>query len=131
MIKITFIGKTKDRFSQEKIQDYLQRLQKYQRVEIQETEKLPQEGLIILLEERGKEFTSLEFANYLQKKIMNEKNTTFVCGPAKGFPADYLKQHSEKLALSKFTLQHELARVLFLEQLYRAFTILKKEPYHK
>jgi len=133
MIRILGIGKVKDQFCREKINDYLQRLTKYSKVEYLEAQHLPKDisSELILLDERGKEFTSKEFSQYIKKRTLENKNTTFILGPAEGFPEEFLKKIPEKISVSKMTLPHELARVIFIEQLYRAFSILNNEPYHK
>ena len=86
---------------------------------------------IVLLDERGKEFTSAKFAEFIEKKIhTGVKRLVFVVGGAYGFsPAVYEAAH-EKIALSKMTFSHQLIRLIFAEQLYRAMTILYHEPYH-
>jgi len=86
---------------------------------------------IVLLDERGKEFTSAKFAEFIEKKIhTGVKRLVFVAGGAYGFsPAVYEAAH-EKIALSKMTFSHQLIRLIFAEQLYRAMTILYHEPYH-
>ena len=86
---------------------------------------------IVLLDERGKEFTSVKFAEFIEKKIhTGSKRLVFVIGGAYGFsPAVYEAAH-EKIALSKMTFPHQLIRLIFVEQLYRAMTILHNEPYH-
>ena len=84
-----------------------------------------------LLDEKGKSFTSREFAGFLQKK-MNQglKEMVFVIGGAYGFSDEVYKNANSKLSLSNMTFSHQMARLLFVEQLYRAFTILNGEPYH-
>jgi len=132
MIRVIGIGKIKDSFCREKAQEYLLRLKKYASVEYLERSAVPEEIQdCILLDEHGKEFTSVEFSKYLQKKMMEEKNSTFILGPAEGFPNDILQKGLPKISLSKMTFPNELARVVFLEQMYRACTIMKNEPYHK
>ena len=86
---------------------------------------------IVLLDERGKEFTSAQFAEFIEKKShICSKRLVFVIGGAYGFsPAVYDAAH-EKVALSKMTFPHQLIRLIFVEQLYRAMTILHNEPYH-
>ena len=86
---------------------------------------------MVLLDEKGKEFTSVQFANDLEKLMVRGLKTVhFVVGGAYGFsPQVYEKAH-QKLALSKMTYSHQLIRLIFVEQLYRAFSILKNEPYH-
>lgn len=86
---------------------------------------------VILLDEHGKEFSSTEFASFLQTKMnAGLRQMLFVAGGPYGFaPEAYAAAH-EKLSLSKMTFSHQMIRLLFTEQLYRAFTILKGEPYH-
>ena len=86
---------------------------------------------VILLDERGREFSSMEFAKALQDKISYiGKDIVFIIGGAYGF-SDAVKQRANsKISLSKMTFSHQIIRVIFLEQLYRAFTIMKGEPYH-
>ncbi len=86
---------------------------------------------LILLDERGKEYRSLEFASYLQKQLSSGgKSLVFAIGGAYGFSADVYARAQDKLSLSKMTFSHQMVRTIFAEQLYRAFTILKGEPYH-
>ena len=85
---------------------------------------------MILLEESGKEFSSQEFSGWLQKKMNASKNLCFVVGSAYGFDASLKKKSAMMISLSKMTLPHQLAKVIFAEQLYRAFTILRNEKYH-
>lgn len=86
---------------------------------------------VILLDENGMQFTSVDFAQYLEHKIGSSlKRIVFVVGGPYGFaPSVYLRAN-DKIALSKMTFSHQMVRLLFVEQLYRAFTILKGEPYH-
>ena len=85
---------------------------------------------ILLLDEKGNEYSSREFAEELNLKLVNESNITFIIGGAFGF-ADDIKQRADALwSLSKLTFPHHLVRTVFLEQLYRAFTILNGESYH-
>ena len=86
---------------------------------------------VILLDERGREFSSIEFAKTLQDKISYiGKDIVFVIGGAYGF-SDAVKQRANsKISLSKMTFSHQMVRAIFVEQLYRAFTIMKGEPYH-
>jgi 23S rRNA (pseudouridine1915-N3)-methyltransferase len=86
---------------------------------------------LILLDERGDEYTSEEFARFIQKlQIANKTNIVFLIGGAYGFSDEVYKRADAKIALSKLTFPHQLVRVIFMEQLYRAFTILKGEKYH-
>lgn len=85
---------------------------------------------LILLDESGKEFTSVQFADWLGRKLNTSKNLCFVMGSAYGFDDSLKKKATQLISLSKMTLPHQLAKVVFIEQLYRAFTILKNEKYH-
>lgn len=86
---------------------------------------------LILLDERGKKFTSVEWAQFLEKKINNStKSIVFVIGGAYGFSEKVYQAAASKLSLSDMTFSHQIIRLFFTEQLYRAFTIIKGEPYH-
>ena len=86
---------------------------------------------IILLDDKGRELSSLQFAQNLES-IFNQslKNVVFVVGGAYGFSEKVYKRANAKLSLSKLTFSHQIVRAIFLEQLYRAFTIINNEPYH-
>jgi 23S rRNA (pseudouridine1915-N3)-methyltransferase len=94
--------------------------------------KLLEKGdYVILLDETGKEFTSKEFAGYINKKqVANVKHMVFILGGAYGFSDELYQLANEKMSLSKMTFPHQMVRYIFLEQLYRAFTIINNEPYH-
>lgn len=86
---------------------------------------------VILLDERGKEFSSIEFAKNLQDKISYVgKDIVFVIGGAYGFSEDVYRRADSKISLSRMTFSHQMVRAIFTEQLYRAFTIMRGEPYH-
>ncbi len=86
---------------------------------------------LILLDENGKNYTSIAFSDYLQKKMNSGlKNLTFVIGGPYGFSEEVYKRANGKIALSTMTFSHQMVRLFFIEQLYRGFTILKNEPYH-
>jgi len=86
---------------------------------------------IILLDEKGKEYRSSEFANFLQQHMNSGiKHLAFVVGGPFGFSESIYRKATGKLSLSAMTFSHQMIRLLFVEQLYRAFTILKNEPYH-
>lgn len=90
----------------------------------------PADGLI-LLDERGKQFTSEDWAQHLEKKIVySGKDIVFVIGGAYGFSQAVYDRADEMMSLSRMTFSHQMVRLIFLEQLYRAFTIMKGEPYH-
>jgi len=86
---------------------------------------------VILLDERGKELSSMEFAKILQDKISYAgKDMVFVIGGAYGFSEAVYQRSNSKISLSRMTFSHQMVRAIFAEQLYRAFTIIKGEPYH-
>lgn len=86
---------------------------------------------LILLDENGKEFNSIGFANFVQQQMNSGiKNVVFVVGGPYGFTEEVHKKAYAKLSLSKMTFSHQMVRLFFVEQLYRAMTILRNEPYH-
>jgi len=86
---------------------------------------------VVLLDEKGKQFTSVGFSEYIAKKIMaSHKRMIFVVGGPYGFSERVYKRANNKISLSTMTFSHQMIRLIFIEQLYRAFTILKGEPYH-
>lgn len=86
---------------------------------------------MILLDERGKEYTSVEFAKVIQDKISYVgKDIVYVIGGAYGFSEAVYRRADSKISLSRMTYSHQMVRAIFIEQLYRAFTIMKGEPYH-
>ena len=87
--------------------------------------------LVILLDEKGKEFSTLDFSKFISNKMMNRtKNIVFIIGGAYGFSTEFKEKFELKIALSKFTFSHDLARLFFCEQLYRSLTIINNIPYH-
>ncbi|MDP4210755.1 MAG: 23S rRNA (pseudouridine(1915)-N(3))-methyltransferase RlmH [Bacteroidota bacterium] len=86
---------------------------------------------IVLLDENGKNFSSTEFAQFLQKHMLQStKSMVFVIGGPYGFSKEMYARANDKISLSRMTFSHQMVRLIFLEQLYRAMTILKNEPYH-
>jgi len=85
---------------------------------------------LILLDEHGKEFRSIEFADYVQKRMSSGRDVVFVVGGPYGFDEAVYQRASGKISLSKMTFSHQMVRLFFVEQLYRAMTILRGEPYH-
>jgi 23S rRNA (pseudouridine1915-N3)-methyltransferase len=142
-LKIAWIGKTKDPAIQSLTAEYLNRISRYTEVE---GLPLPDERALLklkdksgprpghalaLLDPRGKQFSSEEFAQFLQNyRERNAQTLVLAVGPADGFSDDARKAATAVLSFGKLTLAHELARVVLLEQVYRAFTILKGHPYH-
>jgi len=142
-IRVAWIGKTKDPAFQALTAEYLKRLSSYAQVEplsvgsegallklVARSANRPASTLV-LLDSGGKQFTSDEFARFLdERQSRSPQPLLFAVGPADGFSEEARKAASFLLSLGKMTLPHELARVVLLEQLYRAFTILKGHPYH-
>ena len=141
-IKVAWIGKTKDAAIQSLTDEYLKRLSRYAEVEgvalKDETALLlcrrdarPGRHTLVLLDQRGKQLSSEELAKFLgDYQDRNPLPLLFAVGAADGFTDQTRQAATLVLSLGKMTLAHELARVVLLEQLYRAFTILKGHPYH-
>jgi len=85
---------------------------------------------LITLDEHGKEFRSIEYARWLQQKQQTARRLVFVIGGPYGFSDAVYSRSNEKISLSKMTFSHQMVRLIFTEQLYRACTIIKGEPYH-
>lgn len=93
--------------------------------------KLAQEDFLVLLDEQGREYTSAELAQWLERRLSTiPRKMVFLIGGAFGFAPEIYARANEQLALSRLTFSHQMVRLFFLEQLYRAMTILKNEPYH-
>ncbi len=147
-------GKTSEKYINEGVTNSAVRLQKYSVFEIvtltdirntrnmpvkeqklREGEKIIQflrnDDYIVVLDEHGKEFTTVEFSEKLEKIFMlQKKRIVFVIGGAYGFSEEVLSKADLRLSLSRMTFSHQVVRLLFMEQLYRVFTVLKGEPYH-
>ena len=94
-------------------------------------ENISKEDTIVLLDEKGKEYSSYELADLISTNMMDRtKNLTFVIGGAYGFSKELKEIFNFKISLSKLTFPHEMARLFFCEQLYRSFTIINNIPYH-
>lgn len=153
-IKLIAIGKTDEAYLEEGIDKYLKRLKHYLPVEVIIIPNIKQGGKftadnlkeaegklilqkvqdgdhLVLLDEKGKTFTSTEYANFLQKKLNSvSSNLIFVIGGAFGFSPAVYQRANEQISLSKMTFSHQMIRLFFVEQLYRGFTILRGEKYH-
>lgn len=153
-IKLLAIGKTDSTHLQQLIAEYENRLKHYVKFDLDiildiknvknlsETQQKEKEGalilkklnatdILILLDENGKQHTSVEFSNYLQKKMNSGiKQLVFVIGGPYGFSDAIYQKAQGKISLSKMTFSHQMVRLFIVEQLYRGFTILKNEPYH-
>ena len=144
------IGKTDAGYWKDALDDYSERLKHYIPFETEvinvknrsETQQKEQEGRLIikslradddciLLDERGKAYSSKQFASCLEKKMhSSSKRLVFVIGGAYGFSDEVYERIPEQLSLSKMTFSHQMVRAVFVEQLYRAMTILRGEGYH-
>lgn len=153
-IKLLAIGKTDNKHLQLFMDEYINRIGFYISFEMQvipdlkktkslsETQQKEKEGefllkqidstdVVILLDENGKSYTSVAFSEVLQKKMNSGiKNLVFIIGGPYGFSEALYQRANGKLSLSAMTFSHQMVRLFFVEQLYRAFTILKNEPYH-
>ena len=154
-MRITLLqtGKTRDRFIIEGVEEFRKRVVRYvpfvietvpdlrnsrnmSTKEVQEKEggmilkRIKAGDYLILLDERGKEFHSIGFAEHLNKLEGRVNHVIFVIGGPYGFSEAVYSRANEKFSLSKLTFSHQLIRLLFMEQIYRSFTILKGEPYH-
>ena len=152
-ITLLVVGKTTDTHIELLIQEYQKRLAHYIPFNIQvipelkntkaltpEQQKQTEGELIlrtinsstdlVLLDEHGKEFRSIEFADYVQKKMSSGRVVVFVVGGPYGFSQAVYERANGKISLSKMTFSHQMVRLFFVEQLYRAMTILRGEPYH-
>ena len=92
--------------------------------------KIEAADTVVLLDEHGKEFRSVELAAWMEKKQQSVRKLVFVIGGPYGFSPEVYARANEKISLSKLTFSHQMVRLIFVEQLYRACTILKGEPYH-
>lgn len=151
MIKIITVGKLKENYLKDAQQEYLKRLSKYNRIELIEVEdsKIDQAQValleekefiekhltgkeyIITLEIQGKELSSIEFADKIDKTLINNSNITFIIGGSYGIHQDILAKSNYSLSFSKMTFPHQLFRILLLEQIFRSYKILNNEKYHK
>ena len=140
-LRIAWIGKTKEPAYQALTDEYLKRISRYNPIEAQEfptetallkwLEKSVPKPFLVLLDSRGKQLSSEEFAEVIRDhQDRGTSQMMFAIGPADGFSEGALRMANIKLSLGKMTLAHELARVVLLEQIYRAYTILKGHPYH-
>ena len=153
MIRILSLGKTKAGFVADGLEEYLRRLKHYAKVtweefdDIKKIDRTNQELVkqregelilsqlkpgdhLILLDEGGNTYSSTEFAKWIQKKQVSSTNMVFCIGGSFGFSNEVYDRANEKLWLSSMTFNHQMIRMIFAEQLYRGFTILRGEPYH-
>ena len=147
------VGKTVEKYFVQAIEEYVQRTKHYISFdmevipELKNTKSLSEEqqkekegelilkslqpgDTVVLLDEHGKELRSIEFATWIQKKQQTVRRLIFVIGGPYGFSPAVYRRCNEQLSLSKMTFSHQMVRMIFVEQLYRACTIIKGEPYH-
>ncbi len=140
-LKIAWVGKTRERAIESLAQEYTKRISHYAQIEHAALKDEAQilnlannrqgKHTLVLLDSTGKQFSSEELARYLgDYRDHNSLPMMFAIGPANGFSVEARKSAALVLSLGKMTLAHELARIVLLEQLYRAFTILQGHPYH-
>ena len=153
-ISLLVVGKTVHSYLNQGIEEYTKRISRYCPFSIQyiadakTTKSLSQEqqkqlegdniaaaldksDYVVLLDEHGKEFTSVDFSTYIERKMQSvPKRLVFIIGGPYGFSKEIYGRANEKIALSKMTFPHDLIRRVFTEQLYRAFSIIHHEPYH-
>ena len=153
-ISLLVVGKTVHSYLNQGIDEYTKRISRYCPFSIQyiadakTTKSLLQEqqkqlegdniaaaldksDYVVLLDEHGKEFTSVDFSTYIERKMQSvSKRLVFIIGGPYGFSKEIYGRANEKISLSKMTFPHDLIRLVFTEQLYRAFSIIHHEPYH-
>lgn len=152
-VKLIAIGKTDEKYLQDGISKYLDRLKHYISFELMvindvKTGSKPntllqkeKEGelffdksqpndYVVLLDENGTSFTSIAFSDYVQKRMNASTDVVFLIGGPFGFSDKIYQRANDKISLSKMTFSHQMIRLFFVEQVYRAFTIIKGEKYH-
>lgn len=151
--KLLVVGKTNDKNITKGIDDYVGRVKHYMPFdiavipELKNTKSLTQSNqkemeaeqilkrlqpsdTVVLLDEHGKEYRSIEFAKWIEKQQQTARSLVFIIGGPYGFADSVYERSNAKLSLSKMTFSHQMIRLLFVEQIYRACTIIKGEPYH-
>lgn len=150
---LLLVGKTQDKHFAAAIDDYVNRLSHYVPFSVEiipdlrntkslsEAQQKEKEGdlimrriqpadTVVLLDERGKEMESVDFAGWLQRKMNTSRRLVFVIGGSYGFSRQVYQRADEMVSMSRMTFSHQMVRLIFVEQLYRACTIIKGEPYH-
>ena len=145
-ITVISVGKLKEKYLKQAIDEYAKRLGRYCKLDIIELpdEKTPDNAsekeeliikdnmFVIAMDLNAKQMTSEEFSRFIETQgVMGNSNITFVIGGSLGLSQDVIKRANHKVCFSKMTFPHQLFRVMLLEQIYRAFRIMKNEPYHK
>ena len=151
-IKLVVVGRTKKNELITLINDYLKRINFYikfnivevpslksKKINEKELKKIEGENILktieknevlFLLDENGKSFNSVDFSKFIENKIQQNKNIAFAIGGAYGFSKEVYEKSSQTIPISKMTFSHQIARLFFTEQLFRAFTIINNHPYH-
>lgn len=153
-IELAVIGKTSIGYLKQGIDEYIKRLKHYVPFEIKYIDDikntknisedqhkrtegakilslLDKSDFVVLLDEHGKEYTSMQYSSYIQKRMLSgAKKVVFVIGGPYGFSQEVYDRANDKISFSKMTFNHEMIRLIFTEQLYRAYTIINHEPYH-
>ncbi len=151
MIKIICVGKQKENYLKQAQSEYEKRLSKYTKLQVIELKDYKDDNIkqalkkekeqiikhlketdnIIILDLNGKQFTSEEFAENLNKELIKNSNITFLIGSSNGLDEEIKKLSTKKISFSPLTFPHGLFRIILLEQIYRSFKILNNESYHK
>ncbi|MDD2434660.1 MAG: 23S rRNA (pseudouridine(1915)-N(3))-methyltransferase RlmH [Bacilli bacterium] len=151
MIKIIAVGKIKEKYFKEAIDEYTKRLSRYTKLKIIEVEDIDlsnptlslekerdnlikyidKNDYVIVLDIKGESLNSLELSKKIDNTLINYSNITFIIGGSYGLHEDIKKRSDYQLSFSKLTFPHQMFRVLLLEQIYRSFKIIKNESYHK
>jgi len=151
MLKIITVGKLKEKYLKDAQDEYLKRISKYTKIELIEVEDskiddskqalleeknnilkhINSKDYVITLEIEGKELSSIELADKLDKTLITNSDITFIIGGSYGIHQDVLDKSNFRLSFSKMTFPHQLFRILLLEQLFRSYKILNNEKYHK
>ena len=145
MIRIISVGKLKETYLKEMVNDYLKRLTKYHKVELIEVKDsnineeakeilkyIKSNDYVISLAIEGKELSTLEFKDLIERQLVNgNSNITFIIGGSDGIDDSIKNNSDEMISFSKLTFPHGLFRTILLEQIYRVFKIMNNETYHK
>lgn len=151
MIKILCVGKIKEKFFKDAIEEYLKRIKKYSKIEIIEVNDVDfnnrdlilekekdnlikyinEKDYIVTLEIDGKQMDSEDFSEFIDKKFIDYPNITFIIGGSYGIHEEIKDKSNLKLSFSSMTFPHQLFRIILLEQIYRGFKIIRNESYHK
>ena len=143
MIKIVCVGKIKEKFYRDAIEEYMKRLSKYHKVIIEEVmdsdikreadlilKHISDKDYVVTLEIDGNSISSLELADFIDKRLIINSNITFIIGGSEGLDDSVKNIADYKLSFSKMTFPHQLFRIILLEQIYRSFKIINNESYH-